>query len=149
MSHHTQREYLAEDLEQIRRFFPGATVVKALTTPFDLTRPPRGHKQKTGGRARATSRQHNITTRRGASLSVEMGHFAPERVARTAAVAARGGRAETSRAKSHPRRAKTTSGCLQGDLPGKLCLPARSRGAAERGEPLLYNGCVLTGGATP
>ncbi len=41
MRRHAKREYLAEDLEQIRRFFPGATIIKALTTPFDL------HDQKT------------------------------------------------------------------------------------------------------
>lgn len=32
-----QHEYLYEDIEQIRRFFPGAEFVEALETPFDLT----------------------------------------------------------------------------------------------------------------
>lgn len=145
MSHHTQREYLAEDLEQIRRFFPGATIIKTLETPFDITaRGPsaqRRRKQKGNGRMQAASVP---------SLSLETRHSGNERVARAAvAITAGEGRAETSKARSHPRRAKTTSGCLQGDLPGKLCLPARSRGAAERGEPLVYNGYVLTRGATP
>lgn len=30
----TQREWLAEDLEQICRFFPGATITEVIDTPF-------------------------------------------------------------------------------------------------------------------
>jgi hypothetical protein len=36
MTHH----YLAEDIAQIKRYFPGARVV-ALRTPFDITPKPR------------------------------------------------------------------------------------------------------------
>lgn len=46
MRRHAQREYLAEDIEQIRRFFPGATVIKALKTPFDLTHIQRNQKPR-------------------------------------------------------------------------------------------------------
>lgn len=35
-----KRTYLEEDLEQIRKYFPGARAV-ALRTPFDLSRPGR------------------------------------------------------------------------------------------------------------
>lgn len=35
----TQREYLYEDIEQIRRYFPGAELAETLETPFDLSRP--------------------------------------------------------------------------------------------------------------
>lgn len=31
-----QREYLSEDIEQIRRYFPGATIIEVLSTPFDI-----------------------------------------------------------------------------------------------------------------
>ena len=34
------RHYLTEDIEQIRRYFPGARAV-ALRTPFDITPKPR------------------------------------------------------------------------------------------------------------
>ena len=33
-SSHTEREWLTEDLEQIRRFFPGATITEVIDTPF-------------------------------------------------------------------------------------------------------------------
>lgn len=36
MSRQVQREYLAEDIEQIRRFFPGATIIEPIETPFDI-----------------------------------------------------------------------------------------------------------------
>ena len=35
----TQREYLYEDIEQIKRYFPGAEYAETLMTPFDLTNP--------------------------------------------------------------------------------------------------------------
>lgn len=32
----TQHEWLLEDLEQIQRYFPGAELLEALETPFDI-----------------------------------------------------------------------------------------------------------------
>ncbi len=33
----TQREWLLEDIEQIRRYFPGAKLVETVDTPFDIS----------------------------------------------------------------------------------------------------------------
>lgn len=52
----TQKEWLTEDLAQIQRYFPGATLVEAIDTPFDLTRRRHGHKRK------ATDRLQNVDT---------------------------------------------------------------------------------------
>ena len=32
----TQREWLTEDFDQIRRYFPGAELLEAIETPFDI-----------------------------------------------------------------------------------------------------------------
>jgi hypothetical protein len=50
--HVTQREWLTEDLAQIRRYFPGAKVMEPLDTPFDIkpaarTRTQRGRYERT------------------------------------------------------------------------------------------------------
>ena len=41
----TQREWLTEDIRQIRRFFPGATLINTLDTPFDIRVPQRTRRQ--------------------------------------------------------------------------------------------------------
>ena len=65
----TQREWLVEDLDQIRRHFPGATIVEAFSIPFDFqpktkTRAQHGRERKASGRVRADSEQSDTVTRR-------------------------------------------------------------------------------------
>lgn len=55
----TQREWLVEDLAQIRRYFPGATLIEPLDTPFDIeigeeAMPFRGENDGTTSRAEDT-----------------------------------------------------------------------------------------------
>lgn len=48
-STHTQREWLVEDLDQIRRYFPGAKFIKPLDTPFDIETRDMSQETRGGG----------------------------------------------------------------------------------------------------
>jgi hypothetical protein len=77
----TQREWLLEDLDQVRRYFPGAEVLEVTETPFDIrvqslvkvqTYAQHRRERKVSGGVRAVGEQSDAGTRRGARPSLKM-----------------------------------------------------------------------------
>lgn len=127
----TQREWLLEDIEQIKRYFPGAELLETLKTPFDI---------KTHSFIEMGTSSHRPVVRRTKSkLPMRSMGTSEKRVGECGLSA--------SEVMLTPEEVKIASGYLQGDLPSKLCLLARSREATERGQAPFESTRVIMRGA--
>lgn len=76
----TQHEWLTEDVEQIRRYFPGATFIETFDTPFDIHTLQQGHTERTAQAAAEPVHSAGVSEKRAGEcgLTASGAMLAPE-----------------------------------------------------------------------